>query len=177
MRAMMVSSTIIGLAWSLSCGDPNGPREGLNVLSGNLLTDTVGALFRPPLAVRLLDGNLQPMGNQTVYFNTNGVVLVAPLNSPGSVINRMPVTTDANGDAAVWVEAKFGAGQGKVVIVAPSGQSVAAYYNVLAGAAARVRADPSDTVLYVGGSETFRPYITDAYGNRRPDMPTYQYQA
>ena len=162
---------------ALACGDPNGPRSGLNILSGDQLSDTVGSLFRPSLAVRLLDGNLQPLANQTVYFNTNGVVLVAPINSPGSVINRLPVTTDANGDASVWVEAKFGAGSGKVVVVAPSGQSVETHYTVLPGAAARVRADPSDTVLYVGGSETFRPYITDAYGNRRPDMPTYQYQS
>jgi Tol biopolymer transport system component len=30
-------------------------------------------------------------------------------------------------------------------------------------------------VVYVGGSVTLRPFITDAYGNRRPDTPTFTY--
>jgi len=51
------------------------------------------------------------------------------------------------------------------------------YYTVLPGAPARVHADPVDTALYVGGSVTFRPYITDAYTNPLKVVPTYQYQS
>jgi len=175
MRKVLGTVAFGGLAFALACGDTSGPRSGLNIISGAGLSDTVGSILKPPLTVVLLDGNLQPMSGQTVYFNS-GTVLVAPIDDPGFVINRLPVITDASGQAAVWVEFSFSAGAGKVVIVAPSGQSVNAYYTVLPGAPALVRADPSDTALYVGGSVTLRPFVTDAYGNRLPVAPTYQYQ-
>jgi Tol biopolymer transport system component len=177
MRKVLVTLAFGGLAFALACGDTSGPRSGLNIVSGAGVSDTVLATFKPPLTVQLLDGNLQPLSGQTVYFNTNGFVLVAPIHDPGFVINRLPVITDASGQAAVWVEAKQYAATGKVVIVAPSGQSVDLYFTVLPGAPALVRADPGDTALYVGGSETFRPFVTDAYGNRLPVAPTYQYQS
>jgi hypothetical protein len=175
MHKVVVSFACLGLAASFGCGNPSGPRSGLNIVSGAGLSDTVGSTLKPPLTVQLLDGDLQPLSGQTVYFNTDGPVLVAPLDEPGFGINRLPGITDASGEASVWVELLFAAGPGKVVVVAPSGQSVELHYTVLPGAPAYVRADPRDTVLYVGGSETFRPFITDAYGDRRPDVPSYQY--
>src|SRR5438445_116462 len=177
MRKVLVALAFSVLAFSLGCGDTSGPRAGLNIVSGANVSDTVLSIFKPPLTVQLLDGNLQPMSGQTVYFNTNGFVLVAPIDDPGFVIDRLPATTDASGDASVWVEAKQFAATGKVVIVAPSGQSVDLYFTVLPGAPALVRADPSDTALYVGGSVTFRPFVTDAYGNRLPVALTYQYKS
>ncbi len=169
---------ILSLAFGLAaCGDTSGPRAGLNIVSGAGLSDTVLSTFKPPLTVQLLDGNRQPMSGQTVYFNTNGFVLASPIDDPGFVTDRLPVITDASGDASVWLEAKQWAATGKVVIVAPSGQSVDLYYTVLPGAPARVRADPVDTALYVGGTVTFRPYITDAYTNPLKVVPTYQYQS
>src|SRR2546425_1224559 len=177
MRKVLVALAFSVLAFSLGWGDTSGPRAGLNIVSGANVSDTVLSIFKPPLVVQLLDGNLQPMSGQTVYFNTNAFVLVAPLGDPGFVIDRLPVTTDAGGRAAVLVEAKYGVGAGKVVIVGPSGESVEAHYTVLAGAAAHVKADPSDTALYVAGAVTYRPYVTDAYGNRRTDAPVYQYRA
>src|SRR5204862_8225682 len=89
----------------------------------------------------------------------------------------LPALTDSSGHAAVWVGAKQWAATGKVGIVAPSGQSVDLYFTVLPGAPARVRADPVDTALYVGGTVTFQPYITDAYTNPLKVAPTYQYQS
>jgi hypothetical protein len=177
MRKVLVAVAVGGLALALACGDTSGPRSGINIVSGANLSDTVLSTFKPPLTVQLLDGNLQPMSGQTVYFNTNGFVLVAPMDDPGFVIDRLPVITDASGDASVWVEAKQYAVAGKVVIVAPSGQSVDLYFTVLPGAPALARADPSDSTLYVGGSVTFRPFITDAYGNRLGVSPAYQYQS
>jgi len=176
-RNVLLTLAFGGLAFAFACGDTSGPRSGLNIVSGANVSDTVLSIFKPPLTVQLLDGNLQPMSGQTVYFNTNGFVLVAPIDDPGFVIDRLPATTDASGDASVWVEAKQYAATGKVVIVAPSGQSVDLYYTVLPGAPALVRADPNDTTLYVGGSVTYRPFVTDAYGNRLGVSPTYQYQS
>lgn len=177
MRKGVVTLAFGGLAFAFACSDTSGPRSGLNIVSGAGVSDTVLSTFKPPLTVQLLDGNLNPMSGQTVYFNTNGFVLVAPIDNPGFVIDRLPVITDASGYASVWVEAKQYAATGKVVIESPSGEMVALYYTVLAGAPALVRADPSDTTVYVGGSVTLRPFITDAYGNRRSDTPTYQYES
>src|SRR5437660_4535830 len=177
MPKVLVTFAFCGLAVAFACGDTSGPRAGLNVVSGAGVSDTVLSTFKPPLTVQLLDGDRQPMSGQTVYFNTNGFVLAAPIDDPGFVTDRLPVITDASGDASVWVEAKQYAATGKVVIVAPSGQSVDLYFPILPGAPALVRADPSDTTLYVGGSVTFRPFVTDAYSNRLPVAPTYQYQS
>jgi len=176
-RNVLLTLAFGGLAFEFGCGDTSGPSSGLNIVSGAGLSDTVGSTFKPSLNAVLLDGNLQPMSGQTVYFNTNEFVLVAPIDDQGFVIDRLPVTTDASGNAAVWVEAKYAAGAGKVVIVAPSGQSVEAHYTVLPGAPALVRAEPSDTVLFVGGSVTYRPFVTDAYGDSLTVAPNYQYQS
>ncbi|HMC17586.1 MAG TPA: hypothetical protein VKH16_00085, partial [Gemmatimonadales bacterium] len=173
MPKVLVTFAFCGLAVAFACGDTSGPRAGLNIVSGAGLSDTVLSTFKPPLTVALLDGNRQPMSGQTVYFNTNGFVLVAPIDDPEFVRNRLPAITDSSGHASVWVEAKQWAATGKVVIVAPSGQSVDLYFTVLPGAPARVRADPVDTALYVGGTVTFRPYITDAYTNPLKVAPTY----
>ena len=166
-----------GLAFALACGDASGPRAGLNIVSGAGLSDTVLSIFKPALTVQLLDGNLNPMSGETVYFNTNGFVLVAAIDEPGFVTNRRPAITDGRGYASVWVEAKQYAATGKVVVEAPSGQSVDLYYKVLPGAPALVRADPVDTALYVGGTETLRPFVTDQYGNRLGLSPAYRYQS
>lgn len=176
MNAKVLAVAFGGLAFALACGDSSGPRPGLNVLSGDNLSDTVGSTLKPPLTVELLDGNNQPVSGQTVYFGS-GTVLVAPIDDPGFVTDRLPVITNGGGQAAVLVEFTYSAGLGNVVITAPNGQTVEAHYAVLPGAPAFVRADPIDTTLYVGGTETFRPFIIDAYGNRRPDMPVYQYQS
>ena len=175
----MNTKTIIlvlgSLAAALTCSNPTGERQGLNIVSGGSGTDTISSIIHPPFTVQLLDGNLNSLPNQTVYFETDGPMLVAPLDDAGFVINRLPVITDANGVAAVWVVFKTSVGPGKAVAIAPNGQTVTGHYRVLPGAPAHVRAGPRDTSLYVGGSETLRPFITDAQGNRRSDTVSYQF--
>jgi len=175
---VIVVTAVIGSAAALGC-DIFGPGAGIHVVSGANVSDTVLSTFTPPLTVQLLGHGGNPLSGQTVYFNTNGIVLVAALDDPGFAINRLPVITNGNGEASVFVEAKQYAGTGKVVVVPPSGESVSLYFKVLPGAPARVRVDPIDTGLYVGGLEVFRPFITDAYGNRVAvsPAPTYQYQS
>jgi len=169
--------TLVG-GVALGC-DLLGPGAGIHIVSGANGSDTVLSIFKSPLTIQLLGHGGNPVSGQTVYFNTDGIVLVAQLDDPGFATNRQPVITDGNGDASVLIEAKQYAGTGKVVVVAPSGESVSLYYKVLPGAPARVRADPIDTALYVGGLATLRPFITDAYGNRLAvsPAPTYQYQS
>ena len=171
-------AALAGLAVVLccSCGDPSGPRPGLNLVQGGGASDTVGTRLHPPLTVQLLDSHRNPVPGATVYFGTGGPVLVAPLDDPSFVINRLPVITDASGQAAAWVQFLMAAGPGNVVVSA-NGQDLKVDYQVLPGAPAYVRAEPTDTALYVGGIVRFRPFITDAYGDRRPDTPAYQYQS
>jgi hypothetical protein len=171
---------VTALVGSVALGcDIFGPGAGIHVVSGANGSDTVLSIFKLPLTVQLLGHGGNPLSGQTVYFNTNGFVLVAQLDDPGFATNRQPVITDGNGDASVLIEAKQYAGIGKVVVVAPSGESVSLYYTVRPGAPALVRSEPIDTALYVGGTETYRPFITDAYGNRVPisPAPAYQYQS
>src|SRR5437879_13557733 len=107
---------ILGLAFGLAaCGDTSGPRAGLNIVSGAGVSDTVLSTFKPPLTVQLLDGDRQPMSGQTVYFNTNGFVLAAPIDDPGFVTDRLPVITDASGDAPLGLVADPVAGHGAVL--------------------------------------------------------------
>ena len=108
---MQALPCLVGLA---ACGDTSGPHAGLNIVSGAGVSDTVLSTFKPPLTVQLLDGDRQPMSGQTVYFNTDGFVLAAPIDDPGFVTDRLPVITDASGDASVWLEAKQWAATGKV---------------------------------------------------------------
>jgi len=171
----IVLTALVGSV-ALGC-DIFGPGAGIHVVSGANGSDTVLSIFKPPLTVQLLGRGGNPLSGQTVYFNTDGIVLVAQLDDPGFATNRMPAITDGNGNASVLVEAKQYAGTGKVVVVAPSGESVSLYYKVLPGAPALVRADPIDTALYVGGKETLRAFITDAYGNHLALSPSYQYQS
>jgi hypothetical protein len=72
------------IAVTLACSDANGPRAGINIVSGANVSDTVLSIFKPPLTVQLLDGDSRPMSGQTVYFNTNGFVLVARSTIQGS---------------------------------------------------------------------------------------------
>ena len=171
-------AALAGLALALvcSCGDPSGPRPGLNLVQGGGASDTVGTRLSPPLTVQLLDSHRDPIPGATVYFGTGGPVLVSPLDDPGFVTNRLPVITNAAGQAAAWVQFKFSAGPGDVVVSA-TGHELRLHYQVLPGAPAHVRAEPADTTLYVGGIVRFRPFITDAYGDRRSDTPSYQYQS
>lgn len=174
--AVVVATLVSGVA--LGC-DLFGPGAGIHVVSGANASDTVLSIFKKPLTVQLLGHGGKPLSGQTVYFNTDGIVLVAQLGDPGFATNRQPVITNGNGEASILLVAKQYAGTGKVVVVAPSGESVSLYFKVLPGAPARVRADPIDTALYVGGLETLRPFITDAYGNHVAvsPTPTYQYQS
>lgn len=163
-----------GVVAAFGCGDSSGLHGGLNILYGDHAADTVGSVVKPAFTVQLVDGDLSPMAGQTIYFGSDGV-LIAPVDDPSFQTNRFPVTTDANGIAAAYVEFTQSAGTGKVVATAPSGQYVTGHYTVLPGAPRYVRADPPDTTLFVGGTEMLRPYLTDAYGNRRADTVMYQY--
>src|SRR5712691_10689330 len=178
MRKVLVALAFGGLAFALGCGDTSGPHQGLNILSGDNVSDTVNSTLKSPLSVQLLGSDLQPVSGQDLYFSSGGPMLLAPISDPGFLINSMAVTTDANGQAAVWVHFMAAAGPGVVSITLrpPTDLLVQAHHTVLPGAPAYVRADPSDTALYVGGTVTFRPFITDAYGDRRKDQPIYQYQ-
>ncbi len=168
---------LAGLAVAFCCScDLLGLGGGLKVVQEPNASDTVGTRLNPPLIVELQDSHGHPISDATVYFGTGGPVLVAALDDPSFFINRLPVITDGQGRAAAWVQFLLAAGPGNVVVSA-NGDELRLNYQVLPGAAAQVHAEPIDTTVYVGGVVTFRPFITDAYGDRRSDKPAYQYQS
>src|SRR5258705_1698956 len=132
-------AALAGLAVGLccSCGDPTGPRPGLNLVQGGNASDTVAPRLQPPLTVLLLDSHRQPIPGATVYFGTGGPVLVSALDDPSFLTNRLPVITDGAGQAAAWVQFKMATGPGDVVVTA-NGDELRLNYQVLPGAPAAV---------------------------------------
>lgn len=168
---------LAGLTVVFCCScDLLGLGGGLKIVRAPSASDTVGTRLSIPLTVVLENSHGDPISGATVYFGTGGPVLVAPLDDPSFVINRLPVITDGAGQAAAWVQFLMAAGPGNVVVSTDKDQ-LKLNYQVLPGAAAQVHAEPVDTSVYVGGVVTFRPFITDAYGDRRADKPAYQYQS
>jgi len=168
----------VGLLLAVGCSDSNGPHQGLNIVSGDNQVDTVNSYLSIPLTIQVLNSDHQPNPQHPVRFGSNGIVLISPISDPGFLTNGISETTDANGEAAVLLRFKQYAGRDFVQVTdQTSNQFLRAYYTVLPGAPALVHADPSDTTLYVGGIEAFRPFVTDAYGNRLGVSPTYQYQS
>jgi Tol biopolymer transport system component len=180
-RHMKRGETISRVLWALgllavACSDNNGPHQGLNIISGDNQVDTVNSYLTIPLTIQVLHSDGSANAQHPVRFGSNGIVLISPISDPGFVTDGISEMTDANGEAAVLLRFKQYAGRDFVQVTdETSNQFLRAYYTVLPGAPAAVRAEPRDTVVYVGGNVTLRPYITDAYGNRRPDTPTFSY--
>jgi Tol biopolymer transport system component len=172
-RALGVAVLAIGLALETGCGDNTGPATppGLSVLASPLLTDTIGARPAQRLVVALVDGSGRPYPGVAVNFNAPAPeayryrMLVAPRDTRRWVLSATD-TTDPQGHAevAVW----FGTipGAASLEIDAPDAAAhLAVPFTVLAGAPARIAADPADSAAYPGGSYRIRTQAWDRVGN------------
>src|SRR6266576_4626231 len=159
--ALLASNTgamISGVFWTVTvlhivaCSDSNGPRQGLNIISGDNQVDTVNSYLSIPLTIQVLNSDRQPNPQHPVRFGSPGAVLISPTWDPTYLTNGITEVTDANGEAAVLIRFKQYAGRDDVTVVdQTSNQVIRAYYTVLPGAPAHVRAEPRDTTMYVGG--------------------------
>jgi hypothetical protein len=173
----------LATAMTAACGDSTGPPVSrMAVLSAMGVSDTILALLPDPLVVLVRDETGAPAFGVPVRFeglrplsavNPYGAFLSPEAGRPGS---SAPVidTTDANGEARVYVQLGTRAGPVQIVADAPSlALSTTASYTVLPGAATRARVEPADSAAYVGRGYALRGAAVDQYGNARSDAVTY----
>jgi ELWxxDGT repeat protein len=134
---------------------------GLQIVSGNHQSTTVGTPFSNPLVVRLVDQYGNGVGDASVTFT-------APTGGPGALfggINAITVTTDNNGYAQVLAQANVVAGSYQVTVTTGSHSLHFDLHNA-AGSLAQVvfRLQPP---LEVNAGQPFRVQVQlrDQYGN------------
>jgi hypothetical protein len=152
---------------SPSIPDPVLPR--LEIVSGDALTDTVGATLREPLTVVVRDSTGRALQFVQVHFEALGF-----LDDPYVLPDRRGRdTTDAAGQASTMLQAGIRAGTARLVIRVPAlGYEDTATYTVLPGNPARVVALPADTAMYPAKTIAWRAAVVDRYGNPRTDAVT-----
>jgi hypothetical protein len=181
----------IALASALACGGGDGTGPGAEhgtatVISGDGLTDTVGAVFTRALAVQVFDESGRPAANTVVRFDPwfasrtidwNGVAteIQAPTTLVGDIagVPQYPFlvdTTDARGRAFALVSLGRLAGPAEVRVTVPAfGYADTAHYTVLPGAPDAVLVTPADSALTIGASFTPLARVRDRLGNTRED--------
>ena len=164
-----------------TCGgdQPSAPvsAPALRFVSGNGVTDTVRGSPSTALVVRVTGADGRPVSGVLV----NASVTPGPMSllDPGPLIRvdgggsggrSLTDTTRANGELAIRLTLGGHAGVYKIVAQAPSlvlGDSATA--TALPGSPAHIVVVEHDTTAYIGTSFSIPAYVTDVYGNQRPD--------
>ena len=173
----------------VACGgaESSGPPStlespGLRV-TGASLTDTVDAMLPRALFAHVVASDGKPASGIDVTFTAtrrspNAVTPIAPtlvmsMSATGSFSSPVVATTNAQGDASVFVRTGTVAGTGTVVITVPTlGLTDTAKYTVQPGSVSAVSVAPADTAVFVGGSVMLRANAVDRHGNPRADAVT-----
>ncbi len=169
-----VALALTGCSASESLG-PNTRKDGVTIVEGSNIIDTIDARLERRLMVTLLDRNGKRVPGATVRFSAVGgaesgvvcVVSTEPCAASGTTV------TDDRGEAQAQVQ--LGTKAGDMIIVASAGGFTAqdtARYTVRAGNVARVVASAGDVVLDVGASVVLSPRTCDRYCNPRTELPT-----
>jgi hypothetical protein len=159
-------------AAAAACDSPSEPDRvlpRLEIISGDALTDTVGATLAQPLTVVVRDSTGRALQFVQVLFEPLGF-----LNDPYVLPDRRGRdTTDAAGQASTVLQAGARAGTARLVIRVPAlGYEDTATYTILPGNPARVVALPADTAVYTTKTFAWRAAVVDRYGNPRTDAVT-----
>jgi len=160
---------------------PDTGPPGLRVVSGAGVSDTVETALPAPLVLELRDSSGHPVNGAGIDI---GSLLSAPSDayvyfstpSHPSLASYTYVLTDSNGRVAVSVRLGRQAGRAFIGIYVREGPADTVTFDVQPGAVARLRASPFDTSVFVGGTASYRAYVTDRLGNRRTDTVAAQYQ-
>lgn len=179
-RAWCVLLTTVTLA---ACGS-SLPTErnaavtpALRLISGPATSDTAEAPAGAPLVVELRDSAGRPMAGVQVDFTAsqalspwgNRLPTVLFQSSPGvsgAALGAVVATTDSTGRASTFVRLWAIAGEGAVVVTAPTqGRADTVRFTIRPGNAVRVRALPADTAVYLSGTLALRSAVVDQYGN------------
>lgn len=188
---------LAALAALLGCGGggdgPTTPPGGssqpaLQILAGAGTTDTIEAVPRQALVIRVVGANGKPLAGRIVNFastpisvppgttlpswippTTTAVATVEGWSAIGSGI------TDAEGRVGALVRMGAVAGPAAIVVSVPElGLTTTATYTVTPGAAHALTASPQDTAVYVGATVALKAAMRDRAGNARGDAVTYE---
>ena len=160
---------------------PGSP--GVRILSGDGVTDTIGALLSRPLVVEVRDGRGLPLQGVRVVFRAPietrlptgeyedyGQVELANLLDAGNYYPWLSGPTDILGRASAYLRFGPAAKEARVEIQVPTpGYSETARYTIRPGNPASVRLLPAHGALYRHRSATIRASVLDRRGNSRPD--------
>lgn len=161
-----------------ACENPVETRpEGISIVSGNGVSDTVFAALSQPLVVEVRDSAGRRVQGVTVRFRSSGTqrgdmmvpTLYMSATTPDEYRDLVEAVTDGTGRAAVRVRLGIVATDAQVAITVPTlGYSAQAAFTVQHGAAVRTVVMPQDTAVYVGGSYALRAATEDRFGNQGP---------
>jgi len=102
----------------------NGNLPSITITGGNNQSGLINSWLPIPLTVQLTDTNALILTNAPVTFTvTQGSALIANSNS-GMTTNALQITTDTNGQAAVWLQLPSNIGTDVVTVSAQSGTNV-----------------------------------------------------
>lgn len=177
-----VACTIIAVAAAASCSDPLDPSDrlvaGLNIVSGDGVTDSITALLSDRLVIRLLDEARAPRLGIEVRFESAppfGSVPGALLSSGTQFSSSVAMTTDEMGEASVRVALGILAGVARVTVSVPSTNEVdTAYYTIRPGGPSRIFISPRDTAIALGASYALRAAVVDRFGNALSEQVNFQ---
>ena len=178
--SVVACSALLGACKDDGITGPRGPR--LALVAGAEGTDVVLATPVQALVVEVHGDDGRPAAGLAVRFETTPIdpaqpywgssMLVASVESKG--FGGISVdTTDERGRALALVHYGTKTGIGRILVKVPElGLVDTAAFTIMPGAAARVRALPKDTTLFVGAAFTMRSVVTDRFDNPRTDPVT-----
>jgi WD40-like Beta Propeller Repeat len=165
----------------VACTDIASPSHGggIAIITGGNGRDSAGAELSRALIVEVRDssGNVPPPGTIVRFAGvpladgsaSSSEILVETVTS-NAFQAFATCSTDTRGRAAVLIKLGPKAGVGRLAISAPTLDAQdTARFEVLPGAAVKLKVLPSDTALYVGRSYTLRGGVVDRNGNVRND--------
>jgi Tol biopolymer transport system component len=167
---------------------PQGGTPGLNVVSGAGATDTIEAVQKQPLVVRVVGANGKPLAGRVVTFAPTPIAVppgttlpswISPTTTAVATVEGWsPIgsgVTDAEGRVGALVRMGAVAGPAAIVVTVPElGLTTTAAYTVTPGAAYTLGVSPRDTAVYVGATVALKAAMRDRAGNARDDAVTYE---
>jgi hypothetical protein len=179
---LLLGALLVSVACSGGGTEPSRLTPGLHFVSGNGVSDTIGAVLTQALVVEVRDQNGQVVSGVVVRFESISATpgygawetLVGGLDQPTRGIFTSD-TTDSRGQAMAIVQLGNRAGVARTAILAPVyGFVDTAEFTARPGNAARITVNVRDTVAAVGAAYPLGAAASDRFGNPRPtDVVTY----
>jgi hypothetical protein len=175
-RLVLFAPALAGLT---ACGDPAGVPPvrldpGLRAMGGAGQVDTIGAFLPALLMVTVATPDGLPLGGRAVHATPlrtaadEPTMLALRLVAPFTYADEQQTsadTTNASGLVAFRLRLGQRAGAAGVVLRAEGMNPDTVWFEVLAGSPHRVRAEPRDSAVLVGGAYAIRSAVVDRADN------------